>query len=71
MKSYINIAVNSVSLVKTVLGIHDILVRIRIRESVPLAYGSESNFRSDPSFSDFKDAKKNSPYLPEGKLSSV
>ncbi len=42
------------------LGIRDILVRIRIPGSVPLIYGSGSGSNSDqtPFFIDFKDAKK-------------
>jgi hypothetical protein len=45
---------------QAVLGIPDILVRIRIRGSAPLTNesGSGSNSGSRPFFSDFKDAKK-------------
>ncbi len=56
-------------LYEPVLGIRDILVRIRVRiglpESVPLTNGSGSgtgsgsNFGSTTFFMDFKDAKKN------------
>jgi hypothetical protein len=43
-----------------VLGIHDILVRIRIRRSIPMTNGSSQDPTPDPTsfFSDFKDAKK-------------
>jgi hypothetical protein len=59
-----------------VLGICDILLRIRILGPVPLANGSGSNSDPTPFCSDFKDAKKNflkffSYYLPAGTLSSV
>jgi hypothetical protein len=54
----------------SLLGIRDILVRIRIRGSVPLANGSGADSRSD--FNDIKDAKKKISYhLPAGTLSSV
>ncbi len=41
-----------------VLGIHDILVRIRFRGSILLTNGSGSNPGSDSFFNDFKDAKQ-------------
>jgi hypothetical protein len=44
---------------KTVMGIRGILVRVRIRGSVPLTNGSGYSSRSDSFFNDFKDAKKN------------
>ncbi len=61
------------------LGIRDVLVRIRIRGFAPLPNGSGSEPTPDPTsfFSDFKDGKKLFcliffPYnLPAGTLSSV
>jgi hypothetical protein len=50
----------------SVLGIRDILVRIRIPGSVPLTNGSDPDPAPDPItfFIDFKDAKKNFVFFP-------